>query len=149
MSVEDKAKRLVDHLQTVMEAAQRVDAKNAALREKLSRGELRVLRVLGRERHCVMGRLADSICLSLSSATGIIDGLIEKGLAKRERSPEDRRVVEVVLTDAGRALHAEAMAGPVEFARGLLKGLNGDEQDALAGLFRKIADRIESEKRAA
>lgn len=147
MSVEDKAKRLVGHLQTVMEAAQRVDAKNAALREKLSRGEIRVLRVLGRERHCVMGRLADSICLSLSSATGIIDGLIEKGLVKRERSSVDRRVVEVVLTDAGRALHEEAMAGPVEFARGLLKGLNGEEQDALAGLFRKIADRIEAEKR--
>lgn len=148
MSVEDKAKRLVGHLQTVMEAAQRVDARDAALRDQLSRGELRVLRVLGRERHCVMGRLADSICLSLSSATGIIDGLIEKGLVRRERSSEDRRVVGVVLTDAGRALHERAMAGPVEFTRGLLKGLTAEEQDALSGLFRKIAERIESESRA-
>lgn len=149
MSQEDRARRLTGHLQTIMEEAQRSDAKNEELRAKLSRREIHVLRVLGRERSCVMGRLADSICLSLSSATGLIDGLIEKKLVRRERSIHDRRVVEVVLTEAGRALHEEAMAGPVEFARGLLKSLDATEQDALLVLFRKIAERIEAEKAAA
>jgi DNA-binding MarR family transcriptional regulator len=96
-----------------------------------------------------MGRLADAICLSVSSATGIIDGLIEKGLVRRERSTEDRRVVQVVLTESGRAVHAEAMAAPVEFARGLLQGLSAEEQESLLALFRKTAARLEAEKRAA
>ena len=148
MSQEDQARLLTGHLQTIMEEAQRVDARNAELRGKLSRSEICVLRVLGRESNCVMGRLADAICRSLSSVTGLIDGLIEKKLVRRERSTSDRRVVEVLLTEAGRTLHEEAMAGPVEFARGLLKGLDAAEQEALLSLFGKIARRIESRDQA-
>lgn len=149
MSLEEKSRRLADHLQTVMEAAQRADAQNAALREKLNRREIHVLRVLGREHNCVMGRLASAICLSLSSATGIIDGLIDKGLVRRDRSAGDRRVVEVVLTEQGRALVDQAMAGPVEVARDMLSGLNAAEREALSSLFGKIAERIEAEKKSA
>lgn len=149
MNLEDRARLLSDHLQTVMEEAARVDARDKDLRAKLSRREVHALRVLGRERGCIMGRLADSICLSVSSATGIIDGLIEKGLVRRERSTEDRRVVQVVLTEEGRAVHAETMAAPVEFARGLLKGLNAEEQESMLALLRKTAERLEAEKRAA
>jgi len=149
MSHEDRARRLIGHLQTVMEEAQRADAGDAELRAKLSRGELRVLRVLGRVPHCVMGRLAHSICLSLSSATGIIDGLIEKGLVRRDRSAEDRRVVEIALTEKGRAVHAESMTGAVAFARGLLKNLDAREQETLIGLLRKIAENVDGERKPA
>ncbi len=147
MNLEDRARRLVDHLQTVMEEAEAVDKKASAAREKLSWQEVRVLRAVGRQDCCPMSGLADAICLSLSSATGLIDRLVSKKLVKRDRSSEDRRVVQVELTEQGRVLNEEAMAGPVEFARGLLKGLNAEEQDALIGLFRKIADRIKDEKR--
>ena len=149
MTHEDRARRLVDHLQTVMEEAQAADKKAAAAREKLSWQEVRVLRAVGRQDCCPMSGLADAICLSLSSATGLIDRLVGKKLVKRDRSSEDRRVVQVELTEQGRALNEEAMAGPLEFSRGLLKGLNGEEQEALVGLFRKISDRIKQEKRAA
>lgn len=96
-----------------------------------------------------MSGLADMICLSLSSATGLIDRLVSKKLVKRDRSSEDRRVVQVELTEQGRELNEEAMAGPVEFARGMLKGLNVEEQDALVSLFGKISERIRKEKAAA
>ena len=36
MNLEDRARRLTDHLQTVMEEAESVDKKNSAVREKLS-----------------------------------------------------------------------------------------------------------------
>ena len=147
MNLEEKARRLVDHLQTVMEEAEAVDKKSSAAREKLSWQEVRVLRAVGRQDCCPMSGLADAICLSLSSATGLIDRLVSKKLVKRDRSSEDRRVVQVELTEHGKALNEEAMAGPVEFSRGLLKGLNGEEQDALIGLFRKISERITAEKR--
>ena len=149
MNLEEKARRLVDHLQTVMEEAESADKKNSAVREKLSWQEIRVLRAVGRQDCCPMSGLADAICLSLSSATGLIDRLVGKKLVKRDRSSEDRRVVQVELTDEGRVLNEEAMAGPVEFSRGLLKGLNTAEQDALLGLFGKISERIQTEKKAA
>ena len=148
MNLEDRARKLVDHLHVVMEEAEAVDKKAAAARESLSWQEVRVLRAVGRQDCCPMSGLADAICLSLSSATGLIDRLVGKKLVKRDRSSEDRRVVQVELTEQGKALNEEAMEGPVQFSRGLLKGLNSEEQDALLGLFRKIADRIQAEKRA-
>ena len=149
MNLEERARKLTDHLQTVMEEAESVDKKNSAVREKLSWQEIRVLRAVGRQDCCPMSGLADMICLSLSSATGLIDRLVSKKLVKRDRSSEDRRVVQVELTEEGRELHEEAMAGPVEFSRGLLKGLNPAEQDALLGLFSKISERIQAEKKTA
>jgi DNA-binding MarR family transcriptional regulator len=118
------------------------------VREKLSWQEIRVLRAAGRQECCTMSGLADAICLSLSSATGLIDRLVGKKLIKRDRSSEDRRVVQVELTEQGRELHEETMEGPVEFSRGLLKGLNAEEQDALVSLFVKISERIKTEKKA-
>lgn len=149
MNLEDRARRLVDHLQTVMEEAESVDKKSSAVREKLSWQEIRALRAVGRTDCCPMSGLADAICLSLSSATGLIDRLVSKKLVKRDRSSEDRRVVQVELTEQGRALNEEAMEGPVEFARGLLKGLNAEEQESLLALFRKISERIKAEKAVA
>lgn len=148
MNLEDRARRLTDHLQIVMEEAENADKKNSAVREKLTWQEVRVLRAVGRQECCPMSGLADMICLSLSSATGLIDRLVSKKLVKRDRSSEDRRVVQVELTEQGRELNEEAMAGPVEFARGMLKGLNADEQDALVSLFGKISERIKREKAA-
>jgi len=149
MNLEDRARRLTDHLQIVMEEAENADKKNTAVREKLTWQEVRVLRAVGRQECCPMSGLADMICLSLSSATGLIDRLVSKKLVKRDRSSEDRRVVQVELTEQGRELNEEAMEGPVEFARGMLKGLNADEQDALVSLFGKISERIKREKAAA
>ena len=149
MNLDDRARKLVDHLQVVMEEAESVDKKASAARETLSWQEVRVLRAVGRQDCCPMSGLADAICLSLSSATGLIDRLVGKKLVKRDRSSEDRRVVQVELTEQGKALNEEAMQGPLEFSRDLLKGLNAEEQDALLVLFRKISDRIQTEKRAA
>lgn len=149
MNLEDRARRLTNHLQTVMEEAENADRKNSAVREKLSWQEVRVLRAVSRQECCPMSGLADMICLSLSSATGLIDRLVNKKLVKRDRSSEDRRVVQVELTEQGRELNEEAMAGPVGFSREILKGLTPDEQDALVSLFGKISDRIKQEKAAA
>ena len=48
-----------------------------------------------------MGRLAEILDVSMSSATGIIDRMEERGLVERTRVPDDRRVV-MVRPTAGR-----------------------------------------------
>jgi DNA-binding MarR family transcriptional regulator len=149
MSTDDKARRLVDQLQTVMEGAEGAAADNAAKRESLSSQELKVLNTVGRHDHCIMSMLARRICLSLSGVTGLIDRLVEKKLVCRDRSLEDRRVVKVELTDEGRELHSAVVDSQVRFASGLLKTLSPSEQDELLKLFGKISDRIKAEKKAA
>ena len=48
-----------------------------------------------------MGKLADILDASMSSATGIIDRMEERGLVERVRVPDDRRIVLVRPTQAG------------------------------------------------
>lgn len=50
-----------------------------------------------------MSDLATIAGVSQASLTGIVDRLEEHGLVERRRSDEDRRVVAVAITDAGRA----------------------------------------------
>ena len=52
---------------------------------------------------CRMGALADATQQSGGTLTGIVDRLIDDGLVERVRSANDRRVIEVALTDEGRA----------------------------------------------
>ena len=144
MSTEDKARRLVDQLQTVMDGAEGAVAKNAAVREALSAQEMRVLRTVGRDQCCIMSGIAERIRLSLSSVTGLIDRLVDKKLVCRDRSREDRRVVNVELTPEGRELHKSVLESQIQFARGLMKTLSAEEQDALLALFGKLSDKIKA-----
>jgi DNA-binding MarR family transcriptional regulator len=57
---------------------------------------------------CAMHDLARSTHSSGATLTGIVDRLIAAGLVIRERSDDDRRVVTVVLTEAGRERLARA-----------------------------------------
>jgi DNA-binding MarR family transcriptional regulator len=51
---------------------------------------------------CTMCELADYLHLKSSTATGLTDRLVRRGLVARRRSPADRRVVLVTLTARGR-----------------------------------------------
>ena len=49
-----------------------------------------------------MGNIAGHLSTSMSSATSMIDRLVDKGLVERAPDPSDRRVVTCQLTDRGR-----------------------------------------------
>jgi long-chain acyl-CoA synthetase len=52
--------------------------------------------------------LAEKLAVSRPSVTGVVDGLVARGLVRRQHDPEDRRRVGVVLTRHGRLLLASA-----------------------------------------
>lgn len=54
--------------------------------------------------------LADKLAVSRPSITGVVDGLASRGLVRRDHTEDDRRRVDVGLTDAGRVLLAAADA---------------------------------------
>ncbi|MFI5346642.1 MAG: MarR family winged helix-turn-helix transcriptional regulator [Elusimicrobiota bacterium] len=146
MNPDAKARLLVDQLQTVLEGTEGAVKQSPALDESLSKQEICVLRALGRHERCIMSAIAGAIRLSLSSATGLIDRLVEKKLVRRDRSHEDRRVVQVELTDEGRELHEAALEAQVRFVRGGLKALSPEEQDELLALLGKVSERIRAAK---
>jgi DNA-binding MarR family transcriptional regulator len=72
----------------------------------LSLVHLHVLMQLVEEGPLPMRTLAETLDVSQASATGIVDRMEQRGLVERRRDDEDRRVVRVALTDAGRSLIA-------------------------------------------
>ncbi|MFF0598772.1 MarR family winged helix-turn-helix transcriptional regulator [Streptomyces antibioticus] len=84
------------------------------------------------------GRLAEKHLKSPNNFTVVISNLEKRGLIRREKSPHDRRVVMIELTDAGRAAVEETMPAYVRAIADDLDRLSVREQEQLAGLLRKV-----------
>ena len=87
------------------EHVERMAALGARL--QLSPGVIKTLMRLGKQDGVSMGEMARGIGVDPSYVTALVDDLDERGLARREPAPDDRRVKIVVLTDAGRVLAEE------------------------------------------
>ncbi len=111
----------------------------------ISKPELLALEVISREEGLMMSELGKRLVISLSTATGIIDRLIEKKLVKRERNGGDRRVVRVVLTDKGRKTNLSYQKQKKELFGRMLGALDPEEQGELIRILVKIAGAIKQE----
>ncbi len=90
-----------------------------------------------------MGTAAEALRCDASNLTGIVDRLEKRGLVERRTLATDRRVKELVLTDAGREV-LRRLEELVTAAPGL-SDLSGDEQEALIGLLRRaLGSKVES-----
>ncbi len=58
--------------------------------------------------------LAQKLAVSRPSVTGVVDGLVGRGLVRRDHIADDRRRIDVGLTDAGRLVLAAADAAVEE-----------------------------------
>jgi len=138
-SVEDKATELWQHLHDIFHQVREVSSCANGPHADLSFRELQVLEFLGEARIAKMRDVAERLHVAVNSMTTIIDGLETKGFVQRTRSDEDRRVVFVEPTEAGRELHRDSVAHHVLFCRVMLEALNPDEQEIHMLLMRKIA----------
>lgn len=93
------------------------------------------LRMLRRRGPQTMSSLAEKLGISLSSANGLIEKLVESNLVVRVRDDEDRRVVRVELTTKG----AERLSrGEARRARVLARYFSVLEPEELEGLVRLL-----------
>ncbi|HEX9887112.1 MAG TPA: MarR family transcriptional regulator [Longimicrobiales bacterium] len=92
-----------------------------------------------------LGELAGKLLVTGGNVTYVMDRLEERGLVVRERSPEDRRVVEAKLTDAGRELITEVFPGHTDFIKDLVGHLEPTDQEELRRLL-KVLGRGAAEK---
>jgi DNA-binding MarR family transcriptional regulator len=76
--------------------------------------------------------LAAELGIQPSTATRLCDRLLARGFVRRQPGETDRRVVLVVLTDAGRSLVGQAMSGRRELLTGLLRRVRVTDPQAFA-----------------
>jgi DNA-binding MarR family transcriptional regulator len=99
---------------------------------RLSLVHLNVLILLDADGAMPMRALAEAMDVSQASATGIVDRMEQRGLVERRRDDEDRRVVQVGITDEGRSLVTGMAERRRDHMAHILAELTNDE---LAGLL--------------
>ncbi|MFH7597305.1 MarR family transcriptional regulator [Streptomyces racemochromogenes] len=110
-------------------------------RHGMSRGEFDVIATLRRSGspYTLSPReLSATLMLTTGGMTGRLDKLEKAGLLTRSPDPNDRRGLQVTLTDRGLALVDEAVADGIEVNRTALAGFSPEEVEALGGLLRKL-----------
>ncbi|MFE2723034.1 MarR family winged helix-turn-helix transcriptional regulator [Kitasatospora sp. NPDC059327] len=105
----------------------------------LQKHEFDTLHVLaGRGGRAVPSDLRDDLSLAPASVTGRLEALERRGFIVRTPSTEDRRRVDVELTEAGRAAWREALDVVGREERRLLGVLASDERRLLSDLLRRV-----------
>lgn len=82
--------------------------------------------------------LGAKILKSNSNMTTVIDNLEKRGLVRRERDQDDRRMVIVSLTQSGRDLITAVFPQHVEAMVEIFSCLSAEEQETLNNLLRKL-----------
>jgi DNA-binding MarR family transcriptional regulator len=133
--VEELARELMGHIERLTQKLL-VPQQSA----ELSRSETAVLRLLADHGPATMSDISTRLGIAFSSATGVVDRLVERGLVERTRPEEDRRTVRVALTRRGHRAHDAFMADRIAFSREILAALDPGERKTLLALFRKVTE---------
>ncbi|MER8006856.1 MarR family transcriptional regulator [Streptomyces sp. NPDC094149] len=111
----------------------------AAASENLTASQGKTLNVL-RRGPASMSVLATTLTCDASNMTGIIDRLEKRGLVRREPSPSDRRVKNVVLTAEGERV-IDVIRRKMHNTIAGLDRLSQQERDTLYGLLQRTFNR--------
>ncbi|MFF4361438.1 MarR family winged helix-turn-helix transcriptional regulator [Streptomyces sp. NPDC001604] len=107
----------------------------AAASENLTASQGKTLNVL-RRGPASMSTLATTLTCDASNMTGIVDRLEKRGLVRREPSPSDRRVKNVLLTEEGEQV-IDVIRGKMNKTLAGLSRLSEQEQDTLYALLER------------
>jgi DNA-binding MarR family transcriptional regulator len=99
---------------------------------------LTALRRAGAPYQLSPGRLLRATLVTSGTMTNRIDRLAEAGLVERHPDPQDKRGVQVRLTEAGLTRVDAAFADLLEREQMILEGLSPEQRDVLAGLLRTL-----------
>ena len=104
----------------------------------MSVAQFRLLLFLRRNPGTSLSKLADYLGTSLPSASQLVDRLVRGGLITRVQAEQERRRVELALTDAGAAALAECDAATRGWLCELLSGLDEAELERIAGTLKDL-----------
>ncbi|MEU6342476.1 MarR family transcriptional regulator [Streptomyces sp. NPDC046977] len=131
-------------LLAVIGTAQWQDFAAAAARHGLTSMQAKVLSQL--HGPVPMRGLAERLVCDASNITGIVDRLEAHGFVRREVSPADRRVKNVVATDLGRET-MRRVRDEMQATHGALDVLDAGEREALYGLLERLRPVMEDRAR--
>ncbi len=109
---------------------------------ELSLTEWRVCAALHHQPHQRLSDLAINTSSEASTLSRTVDGLLQRGLLVRERSPDDARAVALALTEEGRALTQRAIPLARLYERVALSGIDPQNVALLRQMLHRIYDNM-------
>jgi DNA-binding MarR family transcriptional regulator len=135
------ARDLLDFVNQLFTAGQR-DLFAAMEEANVSVSQVKALKALAEaDEPMSLGAVSETLGLSLPAISRSVDGLVRRGLVKREEDPRDRRSKLVTATARGRSTYERLTALRLAGIRGFVADLDPEEQraldDALAPVIRR------------
>ena len=109
--------------------------------DDLTPSQFAVLEALYHRGVLTQGEVSRKVLKSVSDITTVIDHLEQDGFVRRERDAQDRRVIHVHLTEAGKTKLESVLPRHVAALVDEFSILSASEQDTLADLCRKLGKR--------
>jgi DNA-binding MarR family transcriptional regulator len=100
---------------------------------------------LSRNDGITLSQLSKAVNIGISTVNGIVDRLEMKGLLKRRRSQQDRRKVQLHLTESGRRITRQAPSLLQDKLSSALKNLPELEQVTIAMSLERVVALMEAE----
>jgi DNA-binding MarR family transcriptional regulator len=110
---------------------------------ELNFSQFRVLKALSRCSKTTPSELARSVGHDAGALTRMLDRLQDKGYVKRNPRDEDRRVVDICLTEAGRALWSEIRKSAERVNEFALSTLESAERQQLIAVLTRVRATLE------
>jgi DNA-binding MarR family transcriptional regulator len=107
-------------------------------RSGISIAHLQILWLLDEHGPLPIGRLADQLGVAVPNATGLIDRMEQRGLVVRGRVADDRRVVLVSVTDAGRETADQVDGWRASMLERLLQRFAADDLERIADAIDEV-----------
>ncbi len=109
----------------------------------LTATQLRVLSRLRRAGSASVGEIAESLQVTPSTATGLVERLVQRRVVRRRPRSGDRRVVDVSLTEAGKRAVDRLVQAEIDRLTPALASIPPGEIDTLARMLDGLAAELE------
>ena len=98
---------------------------------KLSCSELNCLKQYYNEDNLSVKELAEKLNITSGGVTRIVAQLEDQGILRRDIDPEDRRGINVTLTDKGKSTVSELYKRSIKYYKSMFKDLSEEEKDCV------------------
>jgi len=139
---EEKVQRLIEAFQKVILKMQEVDNTCLTLTQDISKQDLALISFIGRKGEVIMRDIADYLEVPLSTGTGIVDKLVDKGYLKRHHSDEDRRIVKVGCSQYGTETCELVHQMVFKMGNTILNDMSDQDQEDLIILLEKVTTNL-------
>lgn len=105
----------------------------------ITNNDMHIIEAIGLSGENTMSSVAKKLKITAGSLTTAVNALVRKAYVKRERSEEDRRVVDIALTEKGEKAFYHHEQFHRQMTNAVIEKLDDEEIDALVKMLKDIS----------